>query len=163
MTEPALSKVSPAGFRHACGAFATGVAIVATRFEGRPVAMTVNSFASVSLTPPLVVWSLRKASRARAAFEAAGHFAVSVLAREQGGLARHFARGHDPFAADLPLIERPGRGPLVAGALAHLDCDTHALVDGGDHVMLVGRVRGLAVRPGAPLVFFSGRFETLAV
>ena len=158
----ALDAVSPRAFRDACGAFATGVAVVSTLARGRAHAMTVNSFASVSLGLPLVVWSLCRASRLCGVFREAGHFAVSVLAGDQQPIAARFAGRGDPFGPDLALIAPEGRGPLIPGALAHLDCDTHAVLEGGDHLMLVGQVRRLGLGSGAPLVFFSGRFETLA-
>jgi len=144
-------------FRDACALYPTGVAIITARTDDVMVGMTVNSFTSVSLDPPLILWSLRTNSRARQVFEEAGSFAVNVLSAEQDAVARHFAGatahifdGHDTFSAF-------GGHPLLDDALVHLECETRQIHDGGDHRIIIGEVMDLSARPGAPLLFFQGR------
>ncbi|MEW5422908.1 flavin reductase family protein [Amorphus sp. 3PC139-8] len=153
------TRLDPVDLRRACGQFATGVAVVATRSGGRPIGMTINSFASVSLEPPLVLWSLRNSAHSRTAFARADGFSISILAAPQIDLARRFAGSHDdPFEG--VAIETSSGLPLISGALAHLVCETRRIHDGGDHQILVGEVTDLAVFGGEPLVFVAGRFAT---
>lgn len=147
-----------ADFRAALGRFATGVTVVtAWGQDGRPVGMTANSFASLSLDPPLVLWSPARASMRFAAFSAAKGFSVHVLDDSQLDLARHFTKsGHFPEGSE------PRRGaddlPILSEALARFDCRTEARYDGGDHQILVGRVLHAHARDGAPLLFLRGKF-----
>jgi len=146
-------------FRQACGRFATGVAVVTACIGADRAGMTINSFASVSLDPPLVLWSLRNSARFRRIFEAAGSFAVSILASEQLPVARCFAAGgEDAFAGSEIVLSRRGL-PLIAGALAHLECITYDRHAGGDHQIIMGAVTDLQVHDGEPLLFFRGRFS----
>ncbi|GAB4265927.1 MAG: flavin reductase family protein [Pararhodobacter sp.] len=147
--------------RDALGAFATGVTVVTTRTARGPVAMTANSFASVSLAPPLVLWSPARASRRFAAFAEADHFAIHILAADQAPLVAHFARHGGDFA--LPGLTETAEGvPILPGCLAVFDCARHAVHEGGDHAIVVGRVRSVRHRPGAPLVFQAGRYGGFA-
>lgn len=141
-------------FRDALGAYATGVTVITTDTPGGPVGITANSFASLSLDPPLVLWSPARASRRFAIFAAAERFAVHILAAEQEGLARHFTRTGEPPGADS------GVGGLDR-ALARFECLRHAVHPGGDHAIVVGLVERAVWRPGAPLVFHGGRFGAL--
>ncbi|MBY6091946.1 flavin reductase family protein [Pseudooceanicola sp. 502str34] len=158
-----MSAIAPKEFRTACSRFATGVTIITTTDGTTRAGLTANSFSSVSVEPPLVLWSLRLRSRARAVFERAGRFAVNVLAAEQEHLARHFARGHDDPFHGLAL-EGPARAiagdaaqlPLIPGALAQLTCRTDQIVTAGDHLIFIGEVEALTQRPGAPLLFYAG-------
>lgn len=149
----------PRALRQAMGRFATGVAVITTRTSaGRLEGMTVNSFSSVSLDPPLVLWSLRRQARSRAGFVEAGCFAVNILSAEQDALSRHFAT---PMADRFEsLAWEPGHGgcPLLAGCLAHFECDTHEVVEAGDHLILIGRIRQVTHRDGVPLVFHGGQY-----
>ncbi|WP_198120181.1 flavin reductase family protein [Massilia rhizosphaerae] len=149
-----------AQLRAALGMFPTGVTIVTTAGpEGRPMGLTVNSFNAVSLDPPLVAWSLNNGSRSRAAFERADAFAIHVLAAGQQALAQRFAA-----KLDDPFDQIGWRGgcagvPLIDGAAAVFECRVHARVDGGDHVLYLGRVERFNYQlERAPLVFASGRF-----
>jgi flavin reductase (DIM6/NTAB) family NADH-FMN oxidoreductase RutF len=151
------SPIDQAEFRRACSLFPTGVAVVTTHHGDVFAGMTINSFASVSLDPSLVLWSIRDKARSRDIFEAAGRFAINILASDQLGEARHFSR-HTLEAFDGEPMAISERGlPLLAGALAHLECETRAIHDGGDHRILIGEVVALSAREGAPLVFFKGR------
>src|SRR5687767_8833541 len=146
-------------FRNALGQFATGVTIVTARGAlGEYVGATVSSFNSVSLDPPMVLWSLDKRANSRAAFESSTHFAVHVLALEQRELAERFAkRGINKFEA---LECRPGLGqvPLLTGCAACFQCVTRHKYDGGDHVIFVGEVERFEHVAGSPLLFHGGAF-----
>lgn len=153
-------------FRDALGAFATGVCVITARGpagagqrqgQGSAVGITANSFASLSLDPPLVLWSPARASRRFAAFTAARHFAIHVLAEDQFALGRHFALQGLDF--DLPGVSTSPDGvPLLPGCLARFECRQEAVHDGGDHALIVGRVLRATSRPGTPLVFSAGRY-----
>lgn len=143
--------------RDAFGRFATGVTIVTAPGPAGPVGITANSFASLSLDPPLVLWSPARGSRRYPVFAAAGHYAIHVLGQEQAGLGRHFAINGMDF--DLPGVTVDANGvPCLPGCLARFDCAAEAQHDGGDHVILVGRVLRAAFRDGAPLVFSAGQY-----
>ncbi len=151
--------IDPLEFRRACSLFPTGVAVVTTHHDETFAGMTINSFASVSLDPSLVLWSIRDNARSRAIFEAAGRFAINILASDQMAEARHFSK-HTLEAFDGEPMTISSRGlPLLPGALAHLECETRAIHDGGDHRILIGEVVALDAREGDPLVFFKGRLS----
>ena len=142
--------------------FVTGVTIVTARAaDGTPVGLTANSFNSVSLTPPLVLWSLSLQAGSMAAFATGSHYAIHILAAEQRELAERFAtRGADRFAG---LDWRPGIGgvPLLDGAAAVLECHNRSRYEEGDHVIFVGEVEQCRYRADAsPLIFHGGRFYT---
>ena len=121
----------PRAFRDALGRYTTGVTVVTTMTADGPVAITANSFASVSLDPPLVLWSPAKSSRRFAAFEGAQHFAIHVLAAEDAALASDCAKSWAPFD-NHTVTEGEGGTPLIDGVLARFECETHAQHDGGD-------------------------------
>ena len=146
-------------FRSCLGAFATGVTIVATRApDGSAAGLTVNSFNSLSLDPPLVLWSLRSASGNAALFREATNFSVSVLAVGQLALARHFALSAPDRFAGVAHHEGLGGCPLVDAAIAWFECETVSVQELGDHLLFVGRVLRCARVPGVPLVFHQGDF-----
>ncbi len=149
---------STRAFRDALGRFATGVTVVTAP---GPVAMVANSFAAVSLDPPLVLWSPARASSRFDGFAAARHFAVHVLGAEQVALTRRFAHAGEGFDAD-DLDENPSGVPLLRGCLARFECEQHAVHEGGDHLIIVGRVLRAALRDGDPLIFAGGRYGHLA-
>ena len=152
-------QTEPRRLRDALGRFATGVTVVTTQTTDGPLAIVANSFASVSLDPPLVLWSPARASRRFAAFAEATHYAIHVLAAEQTALIARFARGGTDF--DLPgLTFSPRDVPLLPDCLSHFECISEARHAGGDHLILVGRVLDFSFRPGAPLVFSSGAYGT---
>jgi flavin reductase (DIM6/NTAB) family NADH-FMN oxidoreductase RutF len=154
-----------ASFRQVLARFATGVVVVTGTTEGGPAGLTCQSFSSLSLDPPLVLLSTARTSRTWPRIEATGRFAVNVLGDDQRELSERFAvSGGDKFDG---VAWRPGAlgNPLLDGAIAHLECDVHAVHDGGDHVIVLGRVRALEA-PGleerAPLVYFGSTYRTLA-
>jgi 3-hydroxy-9,10-secoandrosta-1,3,5(10)-triene-9,17-dione monooxygenase reductase component len=146
-------------FRDALGAFATGVTIVTTRdADGRDIGLTANSFNSVSLEPPMVLWSLSKSARSMPAFLAATHFAVHVLAVDQEALSVRFAaRGVDKFAG-LDLERGAAGVPLLRDCSARFQCRAAFQHDGGDHVIFVGAVDSFDQSGRAPLIFHGGRY-----
>ena len=145
--------------RDALGHFATGVTIVTTTdAEGQPVGVTVNSFASVSLDPPLVLWSLAKRSFSLPAFTQAGGFATHVLASNQQAQSDRFARGAGDKFNGVDTAQGIDGIPLLPGCAAVFECSTEHQYDGGDHLIFVGRVRKLHVDDRAPLLFYRGRY-----
>jgi len=146
-------------FRDALGAFATGVTIVTTRDQSQnDIGLTANSFNSVSLDPPMVLWSLSKSSLSLAAFCAAQHFAVHILASDQDNLSTLFARrGIDKFA-NLTIERGFGDVPLLGGCSARFECCTEFQYEGGDHVIFVGKVKKFDHFNRPPLLFHSGRY-----
>lgn len=153
---------SAAEFRLALGMFATGVTIVTARgADGRLLGLTANSFNSVSLAPPLVLWSLAKAAGSLAEFSAGSHYAINILAADQHDLAVRFsARGVDRWA-DVAYSVSASGAPLLDGAAATFECFNRSRYDEGDHVIFVGEVEHCAHRIGAsPLLFHGGKFYT---
>ena len=150
-------------FRHAVGAFATGVVVVTARDEkGVAVGVTANSFTSVSLDPPLILWCLAKNARSCRVFERAAFFAVHILSAEQESVSRRFAsRGEDKFAG-VELQIGIGDTPLLEGSCTRLQCRTSAVHDGGDHIIIVGRVLDFIIIDAPPLVFHRGRYSFAA-
>jgi flavin reductase (DIM6/NTAB) family NADH-FMN oxidoreductase RutF len=149
-------------FRRVCGRFATGV-IVATvaDAQGRPHGLTVNSFTSVSLAPPLVLLCLGLEVSVRAAFSAARFFGISVLAAGQQHLAERFARkDFDRFAG---VAWHPGEtgAPLLADVLATIECAVHQRTPAGDHEILLGEALHTRAAEGSPLVFYASGYHTL--
>jgi flavin reductase (DIM6/NTAB) family NADH-FMN oxidoreductase RutF/DNA-binding MarR family transcriptional regulator len=146
-------------FRSALGAFATGVTIVTTRdASGRDVGLTANSFNSVSLDPPMVLWSLAKSARSLPAFLAATHFAVHVLAADQEELSLRFSAGDRERFAGLDLERGAAQVPLLRGCSARFQCRTAFRHEGGDHVIFVGAVDSFAQSDRLPLIFHGGRY-----
>lgn len=143
--------------RRALGNFATGVTVVtATAPDGERAGVTANSFNSVSLDPPLVLWSLDKRSASNAVFEQAGHFVVHVLAADQIELSNRFARaGADKFAGLTPETGLGG-APLLDGCAARFHCRLHQKLDGGDHWILLGLVETFDDCGAAPLLYHQG-------
>lgn len=144
-------------FRDALGQFATGVTVITCAGPEGPIGITANSFASVSLDPPLVLWSPARASRRFPFFEAADRYAIHVLGAEQGDVCRAFVRDGAAFEAVDWTMGEAGV-PLIEGCLARFECRREAVHEGGDHLIVVGRVLRAAWRPGAPLVFSAGAY-----
>ena len=152
-------------FRAALGHFPTGVAIVTMREpDGRLQGVTVNSFNSVSLDPSLVLFSIAKNALSFAAWEAATTWGISILAEGQHTLSRRFAQSKVDKWSDLAPIEGAAGVPLIAGALAHFECDKYAFYAGGDHSIMIGKVvslTGPAASMIQPLVYFAGGYHQI--
>ena len=149
--------------RDLLGSYPTGVAIVTTRAtDGRNVGLTINSFASLSLDPPLVLWSLVNRSPNLAVFRDSAHFAINILASGHEALARRFADPAVPDKfADVTVRETPEGVAAIDGALATLVCAHDHCRTVGDHLLLVGQVVRVASQPSEPLVFHAGRFTSV--
>ncbi|SLN66253.1 p-hydroxyphenylacetate 3-hydroxylase, reductase component [Aquimixticola soesokkakensis] len=144
--------------RDAFGQFATGITVVTTTTAQGPIGMTVNSFASVSLDPALLLWCPGKFSSRYAAFTAGAPFAVHVLAADQEPIARQLA-GDGYLFDGLDMALSPAGVPLIAGCLARFECVQHDLVDAGDHAIVIGRITRAHHEPGEPLLFVSGQYS----
>jgi 3-hydroxy-9,10-secoandrosta-1,3,5(10)-triene-9,17-dione monooxygenase reductase component len=145
--------------RNALGSFATGVTIVCTQdASGKDVGITANSFSSVSLDPPMVLWSLSRKALSLPAFQGNSHFAVHILAAEQDGLSRLFATPGANKFADLTVGRGFGNVPLIDGCAARFQCRTAFNYDGGDHVIFVGEVLEFDSFERSPLLFHAGRY-----
>jgi len=153
-------------FRHALGQFPTGVVIAtAVTGEGARVGMTMSSFNSVSLDPPLVLFSIHRQAATFALWQGVTRYAINILNEEQEALSNQFARARgDKWDAVSPLTGTTGV-PILPNACAVFECEAHARHDGGDHEIFVGRVVEFhvhSVHRGRPLVFFEGRYRQLA-
>ena len=156
----AMSAASdPADYRKALSCFATGVTVVTTRWQDSDWGMTCNSFASVSLEPRLVLWSIRKAASSLEAFTQSGGFSVSVLSQPQQPLARQFATG-DMAArfAGVDVVRQSSERLRLTQAVAWFDCSLHQLVDAGDHHIVIGQVQDFGWRDAAALGFWRSQF-----
>lgn len=146
-------------YRSALGTFATGVTIMTTvDGNGQRYGMTANSFAAVSLSPPLVLWSVARSSASAGAFLAASHFAVNVLATSQMALSRQFARPSADKFAGIATLGGIGGVPLIPDAAATFECRLETHYPGGDHEVILGRVLRYTHSDREPLVFCRGRY-----
>ncbi|MGH9273166.1 MAG: flavin reductase family protein [Acidimicrobiales bacterium] len=162
MTEPA--SIDSAKYRQVLGHFPTGVTVITAANDGVPVGMAIGSFASVSLDPPLVAFFAGNSSTSWPKIKAAGAFCVNILAEDQEGVCRRFSSKDDDKFAGLGWRPTSSGTPLLDGVLAWIDCDIDAVIDAGDHVCVMGRVRELEVaHDGAPLLFFRGGYGRFQV
>ena len=149
--------------RDALGEFATGVAVVTARAaDGQPVGVTINSFASVSLEPPLVLWSLGLQSPSLAVFESCSHYAVHILAADQVEWSQRFSQSQDDKFAGIATKVGAGGTPILPGCSAWFECRSQARYPGGDHIILVGQVANFSRQEQPPLIFHGGQYRTLA-
>ncbi len=144
--------------RNALGRFATGVTVItALNSDGSPRGMTANSFGSLSLDPPLVLWSVDRTSESHDAFCACSHFAVNVLAHDQAALAKRFASETEDRFAGVDWVADGNGVPALPGCLAWFECRTEQRIPGGDHTILVGHVMNYSEGSGEPLIFYRGK------
>jgi flavin reductase (DIM6/NTAB) family NADH-FMN oxidoreductase RutF len=148
-------------FRDALGRYPTGVTVVTVASAEGPMGFLANSFASVSMDPPLVLWSPAKSSSRFPHFAEAAHFAIHVLANDHHDWLARFSRQGAGFHG-LSHEITPEGVPVIHGALARFECAQHATHEGGDHLIVVGRVIRAAYRTGAPLVFNQGQYGDFA-
>jgi flavin reductase (DIM6/NTAB) family NADH-FMN oxidoreductase RutF len=156
MERPVLAEQQ---FRDALAQFATGVTIITARAHNGFVGFTANSFNSVSLVPPLIIWSLARRSRSLAIFEGAEQYAVNVLAHDQIDLARRFSRPHTDRFAGVAFRLGQADAPLIEGCTAWLECRHHALHPAGDHMLFIGEVFASAHHRLLPLIWHSRRYR----
>jgi flavin reductase (DIM6/NTAB) family NADH-FMN oxidoreductase RutF len=148
-------------FRQAMGYFASGVTVITTEHEGLFYGMTVSSFSSLSLKPPLVLICVDKEVKCHDAIMGAGCFAVNILTKSQEHLSRRFAtRDIDKFVG-VALREGQLGMPLLDGALASIECKLHQTLPGGDHTIFVGEVMDAEVREGSPLLYYRRGYHEL--
>lgn len=150
--------IDPRAFRQCLGQFATGVTVITTRSGGQNVGVTANSFSSLSLDPPLVLWSIGRKSRSFEAFRSAGHFAINILAAGQVDISQRFSStaedkfdgvGWEPGITGVPILD---------GVIGYFECRSEMVHDAGDHILLVGRVLRFARFQGDALLFVQGRY-----
>ncbi|MHC6225600.1 p-hydroxyphenylacetate 3-hydroxylase reductase component [Pseudomonas sp. X10] len=160
MSIPTETPFDARAFRRALGNFATGVTVItAADASGRKVGVTANSFNSVSLDPPLILWSIDKRSSSFEVFEAAGHFAVNVLAADQIDVSNTFARPSEDRFAGIEHETGEGGAPLLADCSARFRCQKYQQLDGGDHWILVGRVLAFDDLGRSPLLYHQGAYS----
>lgn len=158
-----MNPIDPIQFRNALGSFVTGVTVITTRdASGKGVGMTANSFSSVSLDPPLVLWSIGKTATCFNAFDTASHFAIHILHSGQEQTSRLFATKNIDKFAEIDSEIGAGNTPLLTDFSARFVCSVEHRYPGGDHIILVGRVLEFDSRDREPLVFFKGQYKSLA-
>lgn len=157
-----LDALKHQALKEAMGCFATGITVVTTHFEDGDYGMTCNSFNTVSLEPPLVLWSVRRAASSHEAFLRGDGYTVSILAADQEDVAHRFTRGTpaERFAG-LPVERLPSGRLVIEGAVAWFDCVLENAVEAGDHDILIGRVLAFASTEGDPLGYLRGEFKSL--
>ena len=148
-------------YRDALGQFPTGVAIVSTVYRETALAMTINSFSSVSLDPRLVLWSVDHGSNRYEVFRDAQHFAISILAANQGEIARQCAQFAELSKTNVQWTPSAHRVPLISEALVHFECESHAVHTAGDHDVIIGEVIRFDRPKHSPaLMFHQSEFST---
>ena len=163
VAEGALMTMDAGDFRQALGQFATGVCLVTVDdSELGPLATTVNSFSSVSLDPPLVLWSIQNSSDHLAVYTECQHFGISVLSSEQGAVSSQYAQRGGHGAQAEHFITGPQGEPKLIDALAHFTCAAYAVHPGGDHHIIVGEVLQFESVESDPLIFYSGGYRALS-
>ncbi len=149
-------------FRDSLGAFATGITVVTAKdADGKPVGATANSFSSVSLDPPLLLWCVAKTANSFDAFNQAEHFAIHVLHSGQEDISRLFATKDADKFAQLEWSESAGGAPLLADYDVRFECTTEHLYEGGDHIIVVGRVHTMDNKNREPLGFYKGKYAKI--
>lgn len=149
-------------FRRVMGCFPTGVTVVTTLGQdGHAYGLTANSFSSVSLDPPLVLWSLKTQSRSFAAFRDCERFAVSILSTDQAGVSTRFAGNVEDRFDGVPLVEGLFGIPLIDGAAANIECRKVATYPGGDHAIFLGQAERIRASGREPLAFLGGSYMAL--
>ena len=154
--------VDDAQFKLAMSHFASGVTVVTTEHGGRPYGMTVASFASLSLHPPLVLVCIEKAVKSHDAIAASRRFGVSILGADQAELSNRFASKADDKFAGVTIHRGETGLPLIGGALCMLECSVREQLPGGDHSIFVGEVLATHVAEGAPLLYFRSAYRNIA-
>ena len=150
-------------FRRCLGRFATGVTVITCRdAAGEPCGITANSFSSVSLEPPLVLWNIAKVSRSLQAFLDAEHFGINVLTQEQEPLSRHFATSDARLFEGTAYTESANGVPRLNDTLAWFECARFETHDCGDHYIIIGEVLDYESQDGDPLLFYRGQYGQLS-
>lgn len=161
MSAPTDTDFDPIAYRRALGGFATGVCVVTAHTEEGPLGITVNSFTSVSLRPPLILWCLDRASWRHDAFARADRFAVHMLPVDDREMSDRFAWGVCRLSSD-EFDSSSLEPPRLKNALTRLDCSVNDRIVMGDHLTIVGAVHGFETRPGDALTYYRGRYGVAA-
>lgn len=156
-SEPS-STFDPRAFRQCLGQFGTGVGVMTTHDGQTPAGLTANSFSSLSLDPPLVLWSISRTSRSFETFRDADSFAINILAADQMPVSQIFASKQDDKFSGVAWDAGVTGSPVLHGVAAYIDCDKHACIEGGDHIIVVGRVRDFKKFDHPALLYVQGRY-----
>lgn len=157
--------IEPLRFREALGHYASGITVITSQIEDEPVGFTCQSFYSVSMSPPLVSFSVMAGSASYPRIRQAGRFAVNILSGEQAGISNQFARRGTDKWQGVQWQASPLGNPIIAGSLHWLDCEIHAEHVAGDHLIVIGEVKALNLQQTAatqPLLYFKGQYCNLA-
>lgn len=158
---PGLSAVTAACIKQVFRQFPTGVAVATTQWGGHKCGLTISSFSSLSLEPPLVLWSINREAPSFATFQQSDTFCINILGHHQHELARHFAQPHQDKFRDVRHWLHASCAPVLDECTAYLVCRTWKRYDGGDHRIIVGEVIDLSVGDASPLLYARGRYWTL--
>ena len=154
----------PKQLRNILGQFVTGVTIITTRGQdGRKIGMTANSFSSLSLDPPLILWSLSNTAPSLSDFMATKQFVIHMLGQEHHGLSGHFSRGVTDKFSNVAHTETAEGTPLIEHALVTLICENYQQVEGGDHTIFIGKINKYHKRDGEPLVCHAGQYRSITI
>ncbi|HIQ52043.1 MAG TPA: flavin reductase [Pseudomonas pachastrellae] len=157
--------IEPLRFRDALGHYASGITIITAQDQDEPIGFTCQSFYSVSMSPPLVSFSVMANSFSYPKIRRAGRFAVNILADEQAAVSNTFARQGADKWREVDWEQSPLGSPIIKGSLHWLDCEIHAEHAAGDHLIVIGEVKGLSLQQAPasePLLYFKGRYRSLA-
>ena len=159
MNEPTTAQLA---LRRSLGRFATGITVVTCcAADGRPRGITANSFSSVSIEPPQVLWNIARVSNSLQAFLEASHFSIHVLGRDQQSLSEHFARADHTIYEGIDYALSKNKVPIIRDVLARFDCRTERVYESGDHYIIVGEVLAHEAGDGSPLLYFAGDYAEL--
>ena len=157
-----MSSVPSGLYRRTCGKFATGITVITTLDDnGHPHGMTVNSFASLSLEPPLVIVAIDFRNALLGHFTTNPFFAVNILAADQRALSERFSSAAEKRFEGVNWTQSPHGVPLLDGAIGHLECARTRTIEAGDHIALIGEVRSARHQEGAPLIYFDSTYQVL--
>lgn len=157
--------IEPLSFREALGHYASGITIISSHVDGEPIGFTCQSFYSVSMSPPLVSFSVMSSSASYPKIRQAGRFAVNILSGEQVDISNQFARRGTDKWHSVEWQESPLGNPVIVGSLHWLDCEIHAEHAAGDHMIVIGEVKALNLQEAVatqPLLYFKGQYRYLA-
>ena len=158
-----MTEIDPRELRNCFGKFATGITVItALAPDGTKIGLTVNSFSSLSLDPPMILWSLDLRSNSVEALKAAPHFAVNVLASDQMELSNNFASPSDEKFVDVELIDSEFDLPLLSETVAYLECKNIGQYEGGDHLIFIGEVVNFKINDKKPLLYANGQYAVAA-
>ncbi|MFS1286089.1 flavin reductase family protein [Pseudomonas piscis] len=157
--------IEPMSFREALGHYASGITVITSHIDGEPIGFTCQSFYSVSMSPPLVSFSVMSSSASYPRIRQAGRFVVNILSGEQVSISNQFARRGTDKWRGVQWQESPLGNPIIAGSLHWLDCEIHAEHAAGDHLIVIGEVKALNLQEAAatqPLLYFKGQYCNIA-